>query len=290
MKKWIIPFINLILYSNFFIALCAVALTFQTQLIEFNTLKLDNSIGLAFFATLLIYALHRLVALQKVQKFTNEGRYLVINSYKSHIWIYALLGLLGSIYFFFQMSWNVQFSLVIPGLISLAYVLPVIGKQKKLRLRDLDGIKIFLVAGVWAYVTVILPILEYTTLGWQHFLLFQERAFFIFAITLPFDIRDLKIDKDINTRTIPALIGTPKTLQLVLCILLGAWLLASLNYWLFGVYDEIGLIALGISISSTYIFVKIATRQEHDYYYTGLIDGTMILQFLLFWGLLTFDL
>lgn len=286
MKKWIIPFINLILYSNFFIAICAVALTFQTQLIAFNSIQLDVSVGLAFFATLLIYALHRLVALQKVQKFMNEGRYLVINSYKSHIWIYAALGLVGAIYYFFQMSWNVQLSLVIPGVISLAYVLPIIGKRKKLRLRDLDGIKIFLVAGVWAYVTVILPILEYMTLDWRHFLLFQERAFFIFAITLPFDIRDLKIDKDINTRTIPALIGTPRTLQLAILILVGAWLLAFANYWFFDVYSLVNLVALGISIISTYIFIRVAIRQEHDYYYTGLLDGTMILQFLLFWGLL----
>lgn len=288
MKKLGIQFINLLLYSNFWIAACAVALTFQTELILYQDFEWGNPVFLAFFATLLIYALHRLVALEKVQNFVAEGRYKVINSYKSHIWIYTVIGLLGSMYYFFQMSWAVQLSLIVPGVISVAYVLPILSRKKKLRLRDLDGIKIFLVAGVWAYVTVILPALEQSTLGGQHFLLFQERAFFIFAITLPFDIRDLKIDQAIDTRTIPALIGVQKTIYLVILTLLGSWILAFLNYWWYDLYTINGLIALAISMVSTYLIIVLAIAKEHDYYYTGLLDGTMILQFLLFWGLFYF--
>lgn len=276
--------VNLLLYSNFYIAFCAIAMTWQTQLLQTTSFVISPLIGLIFFATLLIYALHRLVGLYKVKAFIQEGRYQVIHTYKSHIWIYALVSLVGLGACFFQMNRSIQLALIAPGLISLGYVLPFLGKRRNLRLRDFNGIKIFLIAIVWAYVTVILPILEMRSLVWSDGLLFLERAFFIFAITLPFDIRDLKVDAHNYVKTIPSLIGVKNTLHLAAICLVIFFYLAWYNYY----PDYHIVVALGLSAYTTYELISIAIQKKHDYYFTGLLDGTMWMQFIwvwLFWRL-----
>lgn len=278
--------IDLFLYSNAYIAFAAVALTWQTQLILFGSFELDNLSILVFFATMLIYASHRLVGLFSVKEFLKEGRFYIINTYKSHIWIYTGIALIGLAYAFFQVSFRIQMALVIPGLISFGYVLPFlgIGKKRKLRLRDLNWIKIFLIAVVWGYVTVILPILEVRNVIWSDVLIFMERAIFIFMITLPFDIRDLKVDQHNNVKTIPAVYGVAKTMQLVLISLVSLIILVGINYLMLPespIYFAFhGLL---LSLISTYIFIRISVDKTDDYYFTGLLDGTMWIQFLCVW-------
>ena len=279
--------IDLFLYSNVYIAVAAVALTAQTQLILFGEFELDTLSVLVFFATMFIYASHRLVGLFSVKKFLKEGRFHIINTYKNHIWIYTGIAVIGLIYAFFQVSFRVQLALVLPGLISLSYVIPFLGlkKNRKLRLRDLNWIKIFLIAIVWAYVTVILPIIEIRSVSWSDVLIFVERAVFIFMITLPFDIRDLKVDQYNNVKTIPAVYGIPFTMKLVFTSLIFLLILASANY-LFVPDSPIYFAAFGLwlSLISTYIFIRISIDKTDDYYFTGLLDGTMWLQFVCVWA------
>lgn len=279
--------IDLFLYSNVYIAVAAVALTAQTQLILFGKFELDTLSVLVFFATMFIYASHRLVGLFSVKKFLKEGRFHIINTYKNHIWIYTGIAVIGLIYAFFQVSFRVQLALVLPGLISLGYVIPFLGfkKSRKLRLRDLNWIKIFLIAIVWAYVTVILPIIEIRSVSWSDVLIFVERAVFIFMITLPFDIRDLKVDQYNNVKTIPAVYGISFTMKLVFASLIFLLILASANY-LFVPDSPIYFAAFGLwlSLISTYIFIRISINKTDDYYFTGLLDGTMWLQFVCVWA------
>ncbi|MGB1121163.1 MAG: hypothetical protein ACPG3Z_04145, partial [Saprospiraceae bacterium] len=257
------------------------------QLILFGEFELDTLSVLVFFATMFIYASHRLVGLFSVKKFLKEGRFHIINTYKNHIWIYTGIAVIGLIYAFFQVSFRVQLALVLPGLISLGYVIPFLGfkKNRKLRLRDLNWIKIFLIAIVWAYVTVILPIIEIRSVSWFDVLIFVERAVFIFMITLPFDIRDLKVDQYNNVKTIPAVYGIPFTMKLVFASLIFLLILASANY-LFVPDSPIYFAAFGLwlSLISTYIFIRISIDKTDDYYFTGLLDGTMWLQFVCVWA------
>ncbi|MEM9991436.1 MAG: hypothetical protein AAF738_06695, partial [Bacteroidota bacterium] len=174
-----------------------------------------------------------------------------------------------------------QVTLVLPTLLSLAYVLPLLTSSR--RLRDLHFIKIFLVATIWASVTVLLPALEMGKLMLSSnkiFLIFLERAFFIFAITLPFDIRDLKIDAHTAVKTIPSEIGVKRTKQLAYLALCLAFITAYFNFQLY-TYTLSGWLAIGISIFSTGIFVRYSEFAKHDYYFTGILDGTMIIQLLL---------
>ena len=270
--------IDLLLYSNFFIAACAVAMSLQTDYLLRGELHIDYLTGLIFFCTLLIYALHRLIGLKKVSEFLDVERFKVISEKKSHIWFYAIIAALGSAVCFLMVSNQIRLALVIPGIVSLLYVLPLLGGSKRLRLRDFDMIKIYLIAGVWSYVTVFLPALDAEKLNLQTLLMFVERGLFIFAITLPFDIRDLVVDQHTEVNTIPGKYGVKTTLRIVAVLLVIFTVLSLINY---PIQFALGLI---LSAVITYSLVKIASTKKHDYWYSGVLDGTMIIQFSLVVG------
>ena len=110
-----------------------------------------------FCATLLLYAIHRIIGLNTIPDIEASERFRVIHQFKSHIKIYALLAGIGSLVLYFFLPLNVQLALVIPTLISLGYAIPFLDGQ---RLRDFDLIKIYLIAGVWTWITVVLPALD----------------------------------------------------------------------------------------------------------------------------------
>ena len=279
--KYLRPIINLVLYGNFWIAICAVAMTLQTQYLLNGKISWTPVVGLVGFSTLMIYAIHRYIGLKKVRIFTDTGRYFVIEKFKKHILFYAVAGGIGASICFFYLSYRMQLALVLPGLVSLGYVIPILGGKK--RLRDLNHLKIYLIAVVWAWITVFLPILEAGKLGidnWASLLLFLERVLFVFAITLPFDIRDLKVDGHTGVETIPSQIGIKKTKKLASIVLFIVLLLAATNLLLDN-YTMPTFIALAISCATTNWLIQRCDTVRNDYYFTGLIDGTMIFQFLL---------
>ncbi len=254
-------------------------MTCQTYLLLGEPIAFQPIIVLVFCCTLVIYALHRLVGLSKVADFLEEERYKVISNHKSHIWIYATLGILGAGISFFMVSRAVQLALIIPGIISLSYVLPVLRGKENFRLRDINFIKIFLVAIVWGFVTVMLPALELglmqnsTTL-----LMLLERMIFIFAITLPFDLRDLVVDKHNDVGTLPSKLGKRNTVLLAMGLMLLFCILCCINY-------EVPVLwGLLLAAGLTSVLIYFSKEQQHDYFFTGVMDGTMILQFLLVWG------
>ena len=87
---------------------------------------------------------------------------------------------------------------------------------------------------MWSYVTVFLPAMELgLALDLRLFMIFIERSLFIFAITLPFDIRDMEIEKANGVKTIPAMIGAQNSIYLGMGILL-IWV--GVNFFLYEPY------------------------------------------------------
>ena len=271
--------IDLLFYGNFWIAACAMAMSLQTQYILTGKFSWHPFQFFVFFATLFLYAIHRIVGLKKVSPFKEQGRYKVISRFKDHILVYALLSVLLAGWFYWQLSFKFSWMFFIPCLISLAYVLPVLGKKR--RLRDFGFLKIFLIAITWAWVTVILSARE---VYFHHYipaiLMFLERTFFIFAITLPFDIRDLEIDKHTQLKTLPSQLGNHKTKILggiSLFLMIGC---SFINYSI-NAYQLSDLLALIISALLSMGLIYYSDKVKHDYYFTGLIDGMMLVQLLL---------
>lgn len=251
----------------------------QTEFIFIGKITWNWLLGLIFFATLFLYALHRIIGISKVHEFLEMERYAVISKFRHHIIIYAILAGIGGAICFWYVSLPIQLSLIIPGIVSLGYVIPFLSGKK--RLRDFNHIKIFLIAVVWSWVTVFLPALEMGKIfELSTWLMGLERSLFIFAITLPFDIRDLKVDTHSKVKTIPAVIGIEKTKILGVATLAFAGVLSGALFYS-ETYDLKVLIGLLLSYISTWFFIRISDKIKHDYFFTGLIDGTMIIQFSL---------
>ncbi len=277
--KWIFKLINLYLYSSLHIALGALGLSilsFQAFGIEIHYPYL----WFAFLSTAFLYCLHRFIGIQKLKGIENKGRFKVIGEYRNHILVYAFISAIGSLYFFFLLSFKTWLILLIPVIISLLYALPVLTRGQ--RLRDLAYIKIFLIAIIWAWVTIIVPFSYSKHPLWLVLILFVERALFVFAITLPFDVRDQQIDKNNEVPTLIHKLGEKQSYRLAFACLFLSTILLCLLY-LGGQISLIYLSSLLASYLITYIIIKVSIGKSHDYYYTGLIDGTMILPYGFFY-------
>lgn len=273
--KLIRPLLHFVLYSNVFIAICAYALAWQTlELYPIVGYHVKNSIlWFIFFATLTTYALHRIIGLYRLHPFLNEGRYSIIDQYKAHIWVYALIGAVGAAFTFIKLSHRVQGWIIVPALLAMGYVFPLFGRGRY-RLRDYSGVKIFLVAGVWSWVTAVLPMVSSDMEPrWEQLMpLFLERFCYIFAATLAFDIRDMRVDTHNQVRTLPSILGVRWSL------VLAVWLLVLASVLAYQIHMPEHALAVTVVYAITGLMVVASPRfVEQDYYFTGGIDGTMIL-------------
>lgn len=276
MKSHLFRIIDFFLYSNLWIAACAWFMCQQTYLLMLGKPFCSPLSGFVFCSTMVLYAIHRLVGIRKVAKFDDQGRYSIIRQFRSHILIYALMAVVAGGYFFLQLPGSVMAFLIVPGLIGFGYVFPLFSGDR--RLRDFGGIKIFLVALVWPMVTISLPFIESGRLTHpQHYLMFVEKVAFIFAITIPFDIRDTTVDHHQNVYTIPGKLGVKTALSLAWIALGLSVSMVFLGYFL-GFYTWRNLTALLISYVVTGVLLYLSKKLRSDYFYTGLLDGMMILQ------------
>jgi len=228
-----------------------------------------------FFATTGLYCLHRLSDLDKLSIINPNAKYVEISSVKSVIKIISYVTLVsGGTLFLFQTLW-IQLILAVGAIITYLYSHPIFKRIKKLR--EFNFLKIFLIAGIWGLVTAFIPC-HLNGLDWvATTVLFVERSIFIFALTLPFDARDLEVDKKMKIQTIPGFLGYKNSLNLAIFLLL---VFCSLFiYWscLLGNYSEFE----GLVLFATNIFVSILvwfSYKKNDFYHTVILDGMLILQ------------
>ena len=146
-------------------------------------------------------------------------------------------------------------------------------------LRNIPLIKIFLIAYVWAAVTAFSPLVETglevsVLLGNKRYLLlFAERIIFILAITIPFDIRDFDQDREHSLVTIPSLAGTRVSKMFSIFLLL-IYVLITIK--LYGKGMEMLVLLLSGILAS--ILILRSRKELPDIYFTGLIDGLLVLQ------------
>jgi hypothetical protein len=94
-------------------------------------------------------------------------------------------------------------------------------------LRNWAGLKVFIVAGVWAASTVLLPALETKgVLNWDVWVENLQRFVFVLVLILPFEIRDMAYDAP-ELKTLPQRLGTGRTKVLGVFM---AWLFILLTF------------------------------------------------------------
>ncbi|MFC5270713.1 hypothetical protein [Adhaeribacter terreus] len=271
---------DFLFYSSIFISLCGLALTAETYLVA--RIPLDARVGLLiFFATLFLYNLDSLLPYKTGQHlFLSERKKWIFGHRKLLLGVAVFSGMVV-LALYTQLYRQVPFWFFIPFfIISVFYSLPVLPTTKGfIPLRDVPLLKVFLVALVWSGLTVLLPLLvSGAEIGAEEIYRFLLRRFlFIFALTLLFDIRDVQKDKRTGTVTFPGKFGVPFAKILSLS--------ALAFFIVLTLFQETGHERIALVLSAVFAAIVVAFSEEHrpDYYYAGLADGMMLLQFLLVW-------
>jgi hypothetical protein len=259
-------FLDFYINSSLHVSLAVVSLS-SLSFLEFN-IEIDKNLLLfIFFGSITSYNFVKYAGIAKLHH-ASLARNLKL------IQIFSLLCFLALLYFAFQQEFKILLVSAIFGVFTLLYAIPL-GRNRQ-NLRNIGGIKIFIIAVVWAGVVVILPLINEVSFQEISFSFFQ-RFFFVIAITLPFEIRDLKYDSG-NLNTIPQQIGIANTKKIGY-ILLGIMLLLE---FLKPYSSAINFIALGFALLSSAYFIKVAEVDQGAYYSAFWVEGIPVF-WLLCW-------
>lgn len=169
----------------------------------FFGLSRDNHISyLVFFGTIACY---------NFVKYGVEAKkyFLVANTYHKNIQVVSFIAGAFALYHSFFMSFEAWIGLAVLLVLTSLYAVPLLPNAKNLR--SLGGLKIFIVALVWAGTTVVLPIVAADrVLDWDVAVELVQRFLMVLILMLPFEIRDLDYD-DPELRTLPQRYGYLKT-------------------------------------------------------------------------------
>ncbi|MGE0636406.1 MAG: UbiA family prenyltransferase [Bacteroidia bacterium] len=273
-------------FGNFLIAFSSVGLTHLSQLGKELTTGDLHLLVFVFFSTLLVYNLNLIEGMKGLKSSAFRSvRHNWIVKHEKFIWAFSVLSLIVSVAELTALSKDTLIFLLVPGLFALGYAVPIrLPGMKTIRLRELPFVKIFLVAWVWATFTVGLPLVQQSGLAEllqpKNFLLFFSRAVFIFAITIPFDIRDLAYDSDKHVATIPSRFGAEKSKYFSLVLLL-VFVASSFVRCNSGFCNMNEFIALTISALVSAALVLMVNSQRKELFYSLGIESTMIIQWTL---------
>ena len=114
--------------------------------------------------------------------------------------------------------------------------------------------KIFAISFVWATVTILLPVIhsEKAYNDFHILTMMIERFLFVFAITIPFDIRDMNADSQTGLKTIPLLIGEKKSTYTSMIALVLFFAVVVIHYSITNQWFIIG--AFAVSFLTTIVF------------------------------------
>jgi 4-hydroxybenzoate polyprenyltransferase len=235
-----------------------------------------------FFATLFEYNLHRLITILTNPDALNDEKHSWVKRYPIHFYALVAISMLGFMVAVALAKREVILTLAPLALITILYSMPFFKNSIYLyRLRDIPFLKIFLIAFVWSSATILLPIIQSgqvfdkTHVG----MMLLERFFFVFAITIPFDIRDMEVDRQHGLKTLPLLVGKKMALGIANGTL-AVFILLCLYHYSKSAEPAV-LLALVLSSLIALVFINNKELSKLPYYHYGLLDGTMLLQGLL---------
>ncbi|MFP9113809.1 hypothetical protein ACLI1A_07685 [Flavobacterium sp. RHBU_3] len=207
--------------------------------------------GFAFFGTLFGY---------NFIKYESRFRYrLALSAFHKAVLVISVLSLGAGAWCFFMLSVKAQLAALILFVFAVLYAVPVSSKGN---LRNLAGIKIYIVALCWAGVTTLMPLLNAgLDLGHDTWLKFCQRFLLVIILILIFEIIDLSVD-DPALKTVPQKIGIKNTRLLNLFLL-------ALFYFLefFKTHTDFHqLVANVMLLLMVGLFTQFATPQRSKYY------------------------
>ncbi|HKZ67381.1 MAG TPA: hypothetical protein VJ111_13535 [Chitinophagaceae bacterium] len=265
------------IYSNLFIALCAVLMVYQTYELLLHTVPDIYFIGFIFSASICSYSFHWYLTPTDIEITSSRTQWL--NRHKKVHLALFFTGLAGVAVsgFFLLNHWH---WLLLSAFITFLYSAPKISHPWFKALRKVAFAKTIFLALVWMYVTTILPVLISDRPWRMDFSVFSAgRFFFIYAICILFDYRDRKYDKSVGIRSLITWLSDKNINRL---FFLSLFLFAFFTGWLFQ-YGHSYSVVIFLLIPGviTAVLYRYAKRNFSDILYYFVLDGLMALSSLL---------
>ena len=264
--KWF----HFILSHSIFIAVCAVALSFQTQ----QLLHLNNDLivyGFIFFATLCSYNFYWILSRLAFAK--NDA---VISLLKKEVtgiclFVFSAAGLLIC---FFQSALSINF-IITAGLLTILYAVPLLPFKFLKFTRKAGVLKTLLLAFTWTYVTTFIPMQKsYLLLDNADFFILTRRFLFMLMLCIIFDNRDNAIDKMRGLRSLATDLK-PATLKIIIYIIFALLFISNFFFRYYGItlYQSIALQISTIALLIVYFY---STKKQGYLFYYFFVDGMML--------------
>jgi len=283
MKKFIRASFDALLFSNVFMALCAVA----QGLVTFHIIGVKPIfpvLALLFASTLGLYNFCILIIRSKEPQKSSYRRIRWFFGYHRLMVTITIAALLSLIPLFFLLANSSKLLLIGLAALSFGYGLPLFTKKgRKSGLRNVPGLKPVLITLVWTLSCVLLPIFEaqdslhIVVPESNIWIIFSKRFLFIAALTVPFDIRDLFQDRIAGLKTIPVAFGEQRAYWFCQLLLAGHIMLLLL-LWNYRLTSDFFALAF-VAILTGWLIFK-STWKRDEYYYFFYLDGVLILQYI----------
>ena len=276
---------DVVVFGNFFIALCTYAL-FQYTYFSLNGdfvygIEINCFILLSSLAS---YNICRLSSERRLKGGIVEKRISWVSLNKTLIKSDTVIFVCLAFYSFWFLSVPSRILVAFVGFLTLLYTNGDI--------RRIPYLKIFIIVFCWLSICVGVPVLEICIdKGWgyhrydlviTHFL---EILCFLLAITLPFDIRDYDIDRSDGIKTIPHLIGVNRTICFIALLMLTYIYLIFTHSSLNGYYYRNNIRHAEFIYHCLYSLLIIllgfmSLKKRNEYFYLVYVDGVCLLPIL----------
>ncbi len=267
MKLWS-RFFNFYLDASIHVALAVFSLVYVTG-ITLNISVDSHLTYFIFFGTIVCYNF--------IKYGVEADKYLLVaNPYHKNIQIISFLAGAGALYNAFFLNGDTWSLLVVLGFLVVLYALPLLPSAKNLR--SFGGLKVFVVALVWAMTTVLLPYFsEKGGVSWDVVIETIQRFLFVLVLLIPFEIRDLTYD-DPKLKTLPRRYGVTNTK------LVGAFLTVVFFFITF-LKDDIKtneLLMKGILFLGLGCLMYVTKRNQAQYFASFWVEAIPILWLVIF--------
>jgi 4-hydroxybenzoate polyprenyltransferase len=257
-------------FSSLFIALCAVLMLYQTSIL-FNIPFSFSLAGFVFCGSVCSYNFHWYLT-PPLEKTTEKQSWNISNK-KIHLVLF-IIGVIGAGVFSFLLIEH-WIWLGVTAFITFLYSAPKIPLPVFAVLRKIAVGKTIFLAFAWAHVTALLPlVINVRALQPEHIWFVVNRFFFIYAICILFDYRDVEEDRKAGIKSLITYLDEKGINSLfwgsMLIYLVSSFIL--LKY--FSVLIIVALLIPGIILGLLYYPSR---KNSSDYLYYFILDGLMML-------------
>ncbi|MES2486429.1 MAG: hypothetical protein V4581_10855 [Bacteroidota bacterium] len=242
--------------------LCLVLMTNHMFVLPFSA----PMAGFAFFGTLFGYNFIKYEA--------HFRKHLPLTNFMKTVGFISILALLLGGLCFLTLSLSAQVTALFFAVFAILYAVPF---TKRGNLRNLAGIKIYIVALCWAGVTTLMPLVNAGLELWHDvYLKFGQRFLLVIILILIFEIIDLKEDNP-ELKTVPQKIGVKNT-QLLNVILLAVFYFLE---FFKTVVDQKQLLVNVVLIFAVGLFTMGASPERNKYYTLFWVESVPVFWLLL---------